>query len=111
MNSFYKMVNVQSVLFIYLLVGFFCRKTDLFDDKTRSKLTDFTILITLPCMVFDSFHMPFSLETLKQGGTAILIATVMAAVALLLGKVLYNRFEHKEKCIMQYGTLVTNSGF
>ena len=55
--------------------------------------------------------MEFSLESLKQGGVAVLIATVMAAAALLLGKVLYNRFPYGEKSILQYGTLVTNSGF
>ena len=38
-------------------------------------------------MIFESFHMEFSLESLKQGGVAVLIATVMAAAALLLGKV------------------------
>ena len=32
-------------------------------------------------------------------------------MALLLGKVLYNRFPYEEKSILQYGTLVSNSGF
>ena len=40
-----------------------------------------------------------------------LIALAMAMVALLLGKVLYNRFPYEEKSILQYGTLVSNSGF
>ena len=111
MNSFLKMVNTQSVLFLYMLVGFYCRKAEVFDDRTRSKLTDFTIQIVLPCMVFESFHMPFSLAALKQGAAVLVIASTMAAVALVLGKFLYNRFDRREKCILQYGTLVTNSGF
>lgn len=111
MDSFFKMVNVQSVLFIYMLVGFFCRKKMLFDDVTRAKLTDFVIYITLPCMVFESFHMEFSLDSLKQGGLSLVIATVMALAALALGKVLYIRFPANERPIMEYGTLVTNSGF
>ena len=111
MDSFFKMVDVQTVLFIYMAVGFFCRKKGIFNDAARDKLTDFVVLITLPCMIFESFHMEFSLESLKQGGVAVLIATVMAAAALLLGKVLYNRFPYGEKSILQYGTLVTNSGF
>lgn len=111
MEQFLKMVNVQLVLFIYMLVGYYCRKSGMFDDVTRSKVNDLVVKITLPCMVFDSFNMAFSMDSLRQGGVAILIATCTAVVALLLGKVLYNRFEHHEKCIMQYGTLVTNSGF
>lgn len=111
MDSFLKMVNVQSALFLYMLVGYFCRRGGLFDDLTRGKLTDFVVLVTLPCMVFESFHMPFDLESLRQGAAALVIATAMAAVALLLGKVLYLKFDPREKSIMQYGTLVTNSGF
>ena len=111
MESFFNMVDVQTVLFIYMAVGFFCRKVRIFTDEARDKLTDFVVFVTLPCMIFESFHMAFSLETLKQGAASVAIALVMACVALLLGKVLYNRFPYEEKSILQYGTLVSNSGF
>lgn len=111
MSSFQRMAGVQAVLFLYLMLGVYCRKSGLFDDRTRDKLSVFALRITLPCMVFDSFHMEFSLETLRQGAMALLIATAMAMAALLLGKVLYLRFEPPERSIMQYGTLVSNSGF
>lgn len=111
MDSFFKMVDVQTVLFIYMAVGFGCRKAGIFNDVVRDKLTDFVVFVTLPCMIFESFNMAFSLESLKQGALALLIAVGMSCVALLLGKVLYNRFPYEEKSILQYGTLVSNSGF
>ena len=111
MESFFKMVDVQTVLFIYMAVGFYCRKSGIFSDEARSKLTDFVVFVTLPCMIFESFNMEFSLDALKQGAVALIIATGMACVALLLGKVLYNRFPYEKKSILQYGTLVSNSGF
>ena len=111
MDSFFKMVDVQTVLFIYMAVGFGCRKAGIFNDVARDKLTDFVVFVTLPCMIFESFNMAFSLESLKQGALALLIAVGMSCVALLLGKVLYNRFPYGEKSILQYGTLVSNSGF
>ena len=111
MDSFFNMVDVQTVLFIYMAVGFCCRKVRIFTDEARDKLTDFVVFVTLPCMIFESFHMAFSLEALRQGAVALLIAVCMAGVALLLGKVLYNRFPYEEKSILQYGTLVSNSGF
>lgn len=111
MDSFFKMVDVQTVLFIYMAVGFGCRKAGIFNDVARDKLTDFVVFVTLPCMIFESFNMAFSLESLKQGTLALLIAVGMSCVALLLGKVLYNRFPYEEKSILQYGTLVSNSGF
>ena len=111
MDSFFKMVDVQTVLSIYMAVGFGCRKAGIFNDVARDKLTDFVVFVTLPCMIFESFNMAFSLESLKQGALALLIAVGMSCVALLLGKVLYNRFPYEEKSILQYGTLVSNSGF
>ena len=111
MDSFFKMADVQTVLFIYMAVGFGCRKAGIFNDAARDKLTDFVVFVTLPCMIFESFHMAFSLEALRQGAASVAIALVMACVALLLGKVLYNRFPYEEKSILQYGTLVSNSGF
>ena len=94
-----------------MAVGFGCRKAGIFNDVARDKLTDFVVFVTLPCMIFESFNMAFSLESLKQGALALLIAVGMSCVALLLGKVLYNRFPYEEKSILQYGTLVSNSGF
>ena len=111
MDSFFNMVDVQTILFIYLAIGFFCCKRGIFTNEVRDKLTDFVVFITLPCMIFESFNMTFSLEALEQGAVALLIALAMAMVALLLGKVLYNRFPYEEKSILQYGTLVSNSGF
>ena len=111
METFLKMLETQSILFVYMAVGYYCRKVNIFSDEMRAKLTDFTVMITLPCMVFKSFLMEFSMDALIQGGVALLIASIMAVVALIAGNLLYNRFVPREKCIMQYGTLVTNSGF
>ena len=111
METFLKMLETQSILFVYMAVGYYCRKVNIFSDEMRAKLTDFTVMITLPCMVFKSFLMEFSMDALIQGGVALLIASAMAVVALIAGNLLYNRFVPREKCIMQYGTLVTNSGF
>ena len=111
METFLKMLETQSILFVYMAVGYYCRKVNIFSDEMRARLTDFTVMITLPCMVFKSFLMEFSMDALIQGGVALLIASAMAVVALIAGNLLYNRFVPREKCIMQYGTLVTNSGF
>ena len=92
MESFFKMVDVQSVLFLYMAVGYFCRKRSIFNDEARSKITDFVILITLPCMIFESFHMEFSLDTLKQGGLALIIAT--GKKLLSAREIIKNSYEH-----------------
>lgn len=111
MSNFMKMVDIQSVLFLYLAVGYCCRKGGMFTDEFRNKLTDFLVLIGLPCMIFKSFVVEFSLDMIIQGGVALAASTAVAFVALILGKFLYNGYAPQEKSIMQYGTLVTNAGF
>ena len=111
MENFLRMLNVQSVLFVYILVGILCQKLDLLDDHARGKLTDLVVYVTMPCMVFESFNVQLTLETLKQASLALAIAVVMALIALVAGKFLYLKFPPRERCIMEYGTLVTNSGF
>ena len=111
MENFFRMLNVQSVLFIYILVGVLCQKLNFLDDHTRAKLTDLVVYVTLPCMILDSFNVTVTLETLKQASMALVIAIIMAVIALVAGKFLYLKFPARERCIMQYGTLVTNSGF
>lgn len=111
MDVFLKMASVQMVLFLYMLVGFYCRKTDILNDLARDKFTDFTIKVTLPCMVFGSFLGEMNADALRQGAMALAVASVMALVALLCGKVLYRNIKPGEKSVLQYGTLVSNSGF
>lgn len=111
MDNFLKMVNIQSVLFLYMVAGVIARRMNILTDHTRNKLTDLMIYITLPCMIVDSFGIAFSMDSLVQASGALLTAAAMAFLALFLGKFIYNRFVPGERCIMQYGTLVTNSGF
>lgn len=77
METFLKMLETQSILFVYMAVGYYCRKVNIFPDEMRARLTDFTVMITLPCMVFKSFLMEFSMDALIQGGVALLYATGM----------------------------------
>lgn len=111
MDTFLRVGGVQAQLFLYLLVGVLCRKKGILTDETTEKLTDLIIYITLPCMVFESFNMEFSLAILRAGAEMLLIASVMALLALGLGKLLYRRYPRDERSVLRYGMLVTNSGF
>ncbi len=105
------MAGIQSVLFLYMLVGYVSRKTGLLGPDARKSFTDFVIYIALPCMIFQSFDMEMTAETLRTGATALFIASGMACAALLVGRFAYGWCRPRERCILQYGTLVSNSGF
>lgn len=105
------MVDIQTLLFLYMAVGYLCRKLRLFREEATTTLTDFSLYIALPCMVFQSFRMEFSAEVLKRGTSALIVAFAGAICALILGKLLFGRMHPDKGRIMQYGTLVSNAGF
>lgn len=111
MESFMKMLNAQLTLLVYMAAGMYCMKTGLINQDTKKKLVDLILKITLPCMIFNSFNRPLTPDILLQ--TAMIFATAfcIAILSFLLGKVIYNRYPREKKSILQYCTLVNNSGF
>lgn len=105
------MAEIQSVLFLYMLIGWICRKTDLVKAAAQPSFTNFLLYVSIPCMVFQSFDMEFTMETLYRGASVLTIATISALVSLVFSRYAYNWCNPREKCIMKYGTLVSNSGF
>ncbi|MFR5602175.1 MAG: AEC family transporter, partial [Lachnospiraceae bacterium] len=111
MESFQKMLNAQLILIVYLLIGLYCCKKQLIDDRTRKKLIDLILQITLPCMIFHSFNKPLTPEILKETAAILCVALMISVISYLSGKILYRRYPYEKKSILQYATLVNNSGF
>ncbi len=111
MEGFQNMVNAQLILLIYLGVGMYCKKTGIIDDLTKKKMVDLILKIALPCMIFNSFNKPLTPDVLKKTALAFIVAFCIAVLSYLLGKILYNRYPLERKSILQYCTLVNNSGF
>lgn len=111
MEGFINMVNAQLILLIYLCVGAYCCKKGMIDPHTKQKLVDFILKVTLPCMIFNSFNKPLTPDVLKKTGMAFLVAFCIAILSYICGKVLYGRYPAEKKSILQYCTLVNNSGF
>lgn len=111
MEDFILMAEVQAMLFIYMLVGFFAEKKGILTPVSRKGMTDLLVSILLPCMVFASFDQEFTTERMKQGTSILMVAFCLSFLALGVGNVAFNKFPQNRKTILQYGTLVANSGF
>ena len=105
------MLNAQMILLVYLAVGMYCMKVGLIDRDSKEKLVDIILRITLPCMIFNSFNKPLTPEVMKQTALILVVAVSISILSFLLGKVIYNKYPQKKKSILQYCTLVNNSGF
>ena len=111
MDSFMNMLSTQALMLIYMCVGYYCKKKNIFDKATEVKLTDLVLRITMPCMVFNSFNMKLTMEFLKEASTCLAMAFVICGSGWVIGKFAFNRYPYDKKSILQYATLVNNCGF
>ena len=110
MTYFFKMVDIQMVLLIYLLVGVICRKSNIITTKNQGQFINFVLNIIMPCMVFNSFKS-ITLDILKQAFVALLISLGVCLFALVLSRMVYKSYSQEKQKILRYATLINNAGF
>ena len=106
-----KMLSTQLILILYMGVGFYCSKRNIVDRHTQSKMTDFVLRVTLPCMIFQSFNTKLTSEVLLKASLCLLVAVLVCAAAWLAGKWIYCMYPFEKRSILQYATLVNNAAF
>ena len=111
MDNFMKMLSTQLILILYVGVGFYCSKRNIVDRHTQSKMTDFVLRVTLPCMIFQSFNTKLTSEVLLKASLCLLVAVLVCAAAWLAGKWIYCMYPFEKRSILQYATLVNNAAF
>lgn len=58
--------SITSTVFIILL-GFYCRKREIFTDKFGKILSKVVLTVALPALAFNSFMQDINGKTLKEG--------------------------------------------
>lgn len=103
--------NLQLSLFLMILIGLYLRKKNIIDEVGKRCLTDVVVNVIIPCNIIKSCLMPF------EGNIFVTCSRILAAGAILqlifmgLNHFLFNRYPDTRKKVLQYGTLVSNSGF
>lgn len=105
------LLSTQAVLFVYLVVGIYVNKKGLITKENQSKLIDLVLIVFMPCMIVNSFQQEINKQVIQTAGIIIGMAFIVAIMAYLLGKVFYYKYPYGKRVIMQYGTIVNNSGF
>src|SRR5690554_2454480 len=104
MNRFIELLNVQVILFIYILVGIYTKKKEIITKENQQKFIDLLLQVLMPCMIFNSFKQQLTPDVIKRAWIIISIAFGVAFVALILGKICYRKYPYEKRTIMQYGT-------
>ena len=111
MSVFQTMLNLQLSLFAIMLIGFFCRRKNLIDEKTRGVLSDLLINIILPCNILGSFRMEVTDELLLSAGMVFALYMGVQVFSYLLSRVAYLKVPMDKQVILRHGTITSNAGF
>ncbi|MGL5433866.1 MAG: AEC family transporter [Lachnospiraceae bacterium] len=103
--------SLQCMMFLLAAAGAVLKKKGILKDEGKAVLTDAVLYLFLPCNIINSFRMDFDVQVLRKFAVILTISVLVQIVSYTLSKVLYNHKPDGIKRVMQYGTLVSNSGF
>lgn len=110
MEIFYRMLNTQGLMFLYMCAGIALVKAKVIRPEGRSSLIGLLIDLTLPCMILHSFESDGGASKLLQGGEALLLSLLCCLFSLFLGKVLWRRKEEARRATLEFATMFSNAG-
>lgn len=111
MDNSVTVFNQVLILFLIMVVGFIARKTGIIDDTVSKKLSELLLKITNPLLVLSSFQVDYSHDILSNMAVIFLFAVISNTVAILLGQLLFAKFDSERKKVMKFAAVYSNCGF
>lgn len=84
-----------------ILLGYFCRKRDLFKDNTAKILTNVVLTVSLPALAFKSFLVDIDEKKLTQGMNVLIWGILVYIVLILVSKPLFMQFKGDQQDTMR----------
>ncbi|HSN58181.1 MAG TPA: AEC family transporter [Clostridiaceae bacterium] len=104
-------INQVIILALIMLIGIIARKKGMLNAEVNSKLSDFLLNITLPCLIVTSFNFEFSAEMMNNIKLIFLYSVIIHLVLIFLSKVFALRFSESSSKVIRFVTVFSNSGF
>lgn len=76
-------------LILLMAVGFFIWRKGMVDSSFDKSLTNLIMNIALPCLIINSFRIPFSQAELRNCVVLIVLSMILMAVWFLMGQLAY----------------------
>lgn len=103
--------TLQCMMFFLVAFGAILKKKGILKEESRGIITDLVLYGFLPCNIINSFRMEFNLDILKRFALILTVSLLVQVVSYILSCVLYNHKPYEVKRVLQYCTIVSNSGF
>jgi len=96
---------------ILMIVGFFCTKFGLLDEKTSRKLSNLVLYLVFPLIILVSYQRPFQAELLRGLLLSFLLGAISFAIAIIITHIIYRKRGGRDYCIEKFACVYPNSGF
>lgn len=108
---FSELYRLMGMMVLLMGAGFLMRKTGIITLEGKKCLTDIILYAILPCNIIKAFSREMEAGFWSTFFMVLLMAVLAQVVSFLLSRLLYRRFDDGEKCVYQYATVCSNSGF
>jgi predicted permease len=109
--DFVNLLHLQGQLFLLLVVGVVARRTRLFDEQSKSFLTDFVLYIALPSSIVRSFQMQIDGNLFRSLLSVLVVSMGIQTVSWLFSKLFYRSTAPAKAKVLHYAILISNAGF
>lgn len=87
------------------------KKMNILKADSKAVITDLVIDFILPCNIINSFRVSFDVSILAKFAMVLAVSVLVQILSYFLSRCLYGRKEDAVKKVLQYCTIVSNSGF
>lgn len=104
-------INQVIILALIMGIGILARKKGMLNAEVNSKLSDFLLNITLPCLIVTSFSFEYSAEMMNNVKMIFFYSVLIHIVLILISKVFAVKFSEGSRKVIRFVTIFSNSGF
>ncbi|MBP1743893.1 MAG: auxin efflux carrier family protein [Firmicutes bacterium] len=104
-------INQVIILALIMGVGLIARKKGMLSAEVNSKLSDFLLNVTLPCLIVTSFNFEYSAEMMKNIKLIFFYSVLIHTVLIFLSRFFAFRFSESSRKVIRFVTVFSNSGF
>jgi malate permease and related proteins len=104
-------INQVIILALIMGIGIVARKKGMLNEEVNSKLSDFLLNITLPCLILTSFSFEYSAEMMNNVKMIFFYSVLIHIVLIFISKVFAVKFSEGSKKVIRFVTVFSNSGF
>ncbi|NBJ69192.1 MULTISPECIES: AEC family transporter [Clostridia] len=104
-------VSAISSTLVIILLGFFCRKRNIFNDQVGKILSRVVLTVALPALAFNAFMKDIDAESLAEGIEVLIWGIAIYIILIIVTKPMYLKFKEDRQDTLRVLTIFGSTTF